>query len=129
MVSLRLFLGESSPFFFIQDMVNTVVIKLLGRSIGFAVLQNKIYNSWKPSMLIKMMDIGNGYFFVRFQSKENYERVFSQGPWIIFGQYLMVQLWSLESNPAWIRFQGFRGICTNERYYGRLETWWEKWQN
>ncbi|MBA0795800.1 hypothetical protein Gohar_006635, partial [Gossypium harknessii] len=72
--------------FFIKDMANIVLIKLFGRTTGFAALQNKIYNMWKPSMPIKMMDTEN------------------------------VQPWSLEFNPAqpfssdvmaWIRFLGY----------------------
>lgn len=31
-----------------RDMENTMVLKLLGRNIGFSVLQNKIYSLWKP---------------------------------------------------------------------------------
>ncbi|MBA0729852.1 hypothetical protein Golax_022665 [Gossypium laxum] len=32
----------------IQGMENTVILKLLGRNIGFSVLQNKLYNLWRP---------------------------------------------------------------------------------
>ncbi|PPE02440.1 hypothetical protein GOBAR_DD00529 [Gossypium barbadense] len=51
-----------------------------------------------------------------FQSNEDYERVLLQGLWVIFCQYLTVQPWSLEFNPAqpfssavmaWIRFPGY----------------------
>lgn len=45
-----------------KDMANTVVIKLLGRNIGFSILQNKIYDLWKPSSSSHLMDIENGYF-------------------------------------------------------------------
>ncbi|MBA0736955.1 hypothetical protein Gogos_010441, partial [Gossypium gossypioides] len=50
----------------IQGMDNTVVLKLLGRNIGFSVLQNKINSWWKPSAQLHMMDIENGYFLVKF---------------------------------------------------------------
>ncbi|KAH1039147.1 hypothetical protein J1N35_040890 [Gossypium stocksii] len=53
----------------IQDIENTVILKLLGRNIGFSVLQNKIYSMWKPSAFLHMMDIENGYFLVKFQNK------------------------------------------------------------
>lgn len=98
-----------------QDMANTVVIKLLGRSIGFSVLQSKIYNLWKPSSSFHLMDIKNGYFLASFQNKYDCEKVLSEGPWIIFGQYLTVQPWTLSFNPAqnfpstvmtWIRLPG-----------------------
>ncbi|KAH1121733.1 hypothetical protein J1N35_004893 [Gossypium stocksii] len=34
------------------------------------------------------MDITNGFFLVRFQDLNDYNKVLVQGPWIIFGQYL-----------------------------------------
>ncbi|MBA0871411.1 hypothetical protein Goshw_025313 [Gossypium schwendimanii] len=81
-------------------MTNTMVIKLLGRNIGYAMLQNKVYSLWKPSKPFYLMDIKNWYFLAKFQSSEYFERVLSQGPWIIYGQYLTVQPWSVEFDPV-----------------------------
>ncbi|MBA0876938.1 hypothetical protein Goshw_020980 [Gossypium schwendimanii] len=81
-------------------MAMTVVIKLLGRNIGFLSLQDKISNLWRPSMSFHLMDIENGYFLFKFHSKEDYDKVLSQGPWIVFGQYLTVQSWSKDFDPA-----------------------------
>ncbi|MBA0592186.1 hypothetical protein Gorai_009171, partial [Gossypium raimondii] len=54
---------------------------------------------------------------------EDYVKVLSEGPWAIFGQYLMVQPWIIDFNPAkpypsvvmtWIRFLGLPGhMCWN----------------
>ncbi|MBA0756622.1 hypothetical protein Gogos_005435 [Gossypium gossypioides] len=44
----------------IQGMENTVILKLLGRNIGFSILFNKLYNLWRPSMPLHMMDMENG---------------------------------------------------------------------
>ncbi|MBA0853840.1 hypothetical protein Goshw_022641 [Gossypium schwendimanii] len=88
----------------IRDLDNNMILKLLGRNIGYSILQNKIYNLWKPSSSFCLMDIEHGYFLAKFKSV---------GPWIIFGQYLIVQQWSVSFNPAqtfpsmvmsWIRF-------------------------
>ncbi|PPD78568.1 hypothetical protein GOBAR_DD24486 [Gossypium barbadense] len=108
----------------IQGMENTVILKLLGRNIGFSVLQNKLYNLWRPSAPLHMMDIENGYFLVKFQNKLDCERALSEGPWIIFGQYLTVQPWTLAFDPtqaypsvvmAWIRFPGLPGYLYNHK--------------
>ncbi|KAG8482418.1 hypothetical protein CXB51_024080 [Gossypium anomalum] len=102
----------------IKDMELTVVIKLLGRKIGYATLQNKIHSLWKPSQPFRLMDIENGYYLAKFQNVGNFERVLSLGPWIVYGQYLTVQPWSIEFNPskpypnmvmAWIRLPGLPG--------------------
>ncbi|XP_012453513.2 uncharacterized protein LOC105775549 [Gossypium raimondii] len=108
----------------IQGMDNTVILKLLGRNIGFPVLQNKLFNLWRPSAPLHMMDIENGYFLVKFQNKLDCERALAEGPWIIFGQYLTVQPWSLAFDPtqaypsivmAWIRFPGLPGYLYNHK--------------
>ncbi|KAG8493286.1 hypothetical protein CXB51_010840 [Gossypium anomalum] len=46
---------------------------------------------------------------------EDYDKILSQGPWVIFGHYLIVQPWTIDFNPnlpypnvvlTWIRFPG-----------------------
>ncbi|MBA0633397.1 hypothetical protein Godav_002009 [Gossypium davidsonii] len=97
----------------IQGMDNTVILKFLGRNIGFSVLQNKIYNMWRSSAPLHMMDIKNGYFLIKFENKLDCKKALSERPWTIFGQYLTVQPWTMAFDPtqaypsvvmAWIRF-------------------------
>ncbi|PPD95072.1 hypothetical protein GOBAR_DD07912 [Gossypium barbadense] len=84
----------------IEDMENTVILKLLGLNIRYSILQNKVYSLWKPSSSFHLMDIENGYFLAKFQNKLDYEKILYGGPWIIFGQYLIVQPWTVAFNPA-----------------------------
>lgn len=69
------------------------------------------------------------FFRIKFQRKEDYERVLTQGPWILFGQYLMVQMWTLDFNPfqlfpsvamAWIRLPGLLGFLNNKKILGEI---------
>ncbi|MFQ6623835.1 hypothetical protein Gotur_004418, partial [Gossypium turneri] len=53
----------------IWDMENTVVLKLLGRNIGYSVLHSKIYSLWKSSSPFQFMDIENGYFLAKLKKK------------------------------------------------------------
>ncbi|PPE01769.1 hypothetical protein GOBAR_DD01208 [Gossypium barbadense] len=55
----------------------------------------------------------------KFQSKDDYEKALTQGPWTVFGQYLTVQPWSPDFNPlqpfpnhvmAWVRFPSLPGV-------------------
>ncbi|MBA0600179.1 hypothetical protein Gorai_006377 [Gossypium raimondii] len=80
----------------INNMAHIMVIKLLGRSTGYSALYNK--------------------------SPEDFEKVICQGPWIIYGQYLTVQPWSMDFNITqpysrmvmeWIRFLGLPGHMYN----------------
>ncbi|MBA0708988.1 hypothetical protein Golax_024061 [Gossypium laxum] len=104
--------------FLIKDMANIMVINLLRRNIGYVALQNKVYSLWKPSKPFQMMDIENDYFLAKFQKSDDFERVLSQVPWIIYGQYLTVKPWSIEFDLAqpfpsvvmpWINFPGLPG--------------------
>lgn len=76
-----------------------VIVKLLRRNIGYNTLYNHILFLWKLVNSIQLMDIANGYFLVKFQDLGDYNKALSQGPWIVYGQYLTVQPWSKHFNP------------------------------
>ncbi|KAG8391521.1 hypothetical protein BUALT_Bualt01G0196300 [Buddleja alternifolia] len=68
---------------------------------------------WQIKDKLEPMDLGNGYYIVRFYTKEEYDHVLQGGPWIIMGHYLTVQKWKPYFRPAtetinstlvWIRF-------------------------
>ncbi|KAK9032377.1 hypothetical protein V6N11_056648 [Hibiscus sabdariffa] len=59
----------------------TVVVKLLGRRIGYNALRTKIYELWKPSQPIRLMDIENDYYLVSFRAHSDYKRILASGPW------------------------------------------------
>ncbi|KAH1122541.1 hypothetical protein J1N35_005701 [Gossypium stocksii] len=75
----------------VKDMELTVVVKLLGWNIGYAALYNQVSSLWKSCRPFRLMDIENGYFLVKFQCVEDFDKVLSQGPWIVYGQYLTLQ--------------------------------------
>ncbi|PPR84486.1 hypothetical protein GOBAR_AA36227 [Gossypium barbadense] len=110
--------------FLVRDMETIVVVKLLGRNIGYGALHNHISSLWKPSQPFRLMDIKNGYFLVRFQCRVDYDLALTQGPWIVFGHYLTVQPWTIEFDPlkpfpnvvtAWIRFPGLLGFLYKKK--------------
>ncbi|KAK8361679.1 hypothetical protein V6Z12_A03G054100 [Gossypium hirsutum] len=78
-----------------KKMELTVILKLLGCNIG--------YNPTKP---FHLMDTTNGYFLVKFQDIDDYNKVLTQGPWIVFGQYLTPYPSVV---MAWIRLLGLSG--------------------
>ncbi|MFQ6635257.1 hypothetical protein Gotur_012197 [Gossypium turneri] len=63
-----------------KEMELTIILKLLGRSIGYNAFHNRILSLWKPAKPFHLMDITNGYFLVKFQNNEDYNRVLIQGP-------------------------------------------------
>ncbi|KAG8483174.1 hypothetical protein CXB51_022167 [Gossypium anomalum] len=80
-------------------MENIVVVKLLGRNIGYGVLHNRIISLWKPSQPFHIMDVTNGYYLVRFQNKDDYDMTLTQGPWKVFRHYFTIQSWIVDFDP------------------------------
>ncbi|KAL1548778.1 hypothetical protein AAHA92_16967 [Salvia divinorum] len=77
-----------------KSMESTVVVKLLGRSISYNALQNRLWAIWKL------------------------RKCPFRGPWIVYGHNLTIQPWSVNFNPlqshltsivAWIRIRSVPG--------------------
>ncbi|KAL4377977.1 hypothetical protein GQ457_02G032980 [Hibiscus cannabinus] len=77
-----------------EKLAKSVIVRLLGRFIGYTALLNRIQTLWNPCGEIAMIDLDNGYFLVRFALEEDVSKVLSGGPWLIYGNYLTVQPWS-----------------------------------
>ncbi|MBA0851430.1 hypothetical protein Goshw_019685, partial [Gossypium schwendimanii] len=78
-----------------------------------------------------LVDIENRYFLVKFQNKDDFEKVLSQGPWIIYGQYLIVQSWTTDFNlmqpypsvvKAWIRLSSLSDFFYKHRILEECNT-------
>ncbi|MBA0686592.1 hypothetical protein Goari_014188 [Gossypium aridum] len=76
-------------------MATTMVVKLLGRNLVYSILQNRIFNLWKPSHSFHLMDIENAYFLAKFQSREDYEMILT-----LFPNTVM----------AWVHLPGLPGV-------------------
>ncbi|KAF7840641.1 hypothetical protein G2W53_002939 [Senna tora] len=90
-----------------------LIIKLLGRSIGFKVLEKKLYQLWKVKGILNIIYLSNDYFLVKFSCMSDFDTALLEGPWVIFYHYLTVKPWSLEFDPStdliqklavWVRF-------------------------
>ena len=78
----------------VESLKNSVVVKLLGKSIGYRALWTRIHAPWNPVGEIKIVDLDNDYFIVKLNSHKDYLNAFTGGPWVILGHYLIVQLWN-----------------------------------
>ncbi|CAN1142695.1 Putative ribonuclease H protein At1g65750 [Linum perenne] len=92
---------------------NTVVIRLIGKSVGYSYLCNRLRSMWKPSSSMQVIDVDLNCFMVRFGEEKDYFRALTGGPWLILDHYLVVQQWDpsfrvsdkLPSKMVvWIRF-------------------------
>ncbi|KAK8502910.1 hypothetical protein V6N12_054137 [Hibiscus sabdariffa] len=83
-----------------KSLDQTLVVKLLGRRIGYTTMSTKIYEIWESQQALRLMDIENDYFLITFKLRSDYLKVLAGGPWTIFGHYLTVQQWSPEFSTA-----------------------------
>ncbi|MBA0792811.1 hypothetical protein Gohar_017279, partial [Gossypium harknessii] len=103
--------------FIAWKMALIVVVKLVGK-IGFKTLFNKVSSLWKQRGQFQLMDLENDFYLVRFQDKDDFDKILMGGPWVIFGHYLTIRPWSLDFSATnkevdnqivWIRLLGLSG--------------------
>ncbi|KAK9017817.1 hypothetical protein V6N11_000818 [Hibiscus sabdariffa] len=66
----------------------SVIVRLLGKSIGFRALRNCIKALWMPAGEVNIIDLDNEYFMVRFALQDDYDRVLVGGPWMVYRKAL-----------------------------------------
>ncbi|KAK0608273.1 hypothetical protein LWI29_028212 [Acer saccharum] len=90
---------------------NALILKNMGRFHTLGFMTTKLTQKWNLVGQWHLTDLGEGYFVVRFQLKEDLEYVLTNGPWVIMNQYLAVQRWkpnfvpgedSIQSMPIWV---------------------------
>ena len=75
----------------IKPWQNAVVIKLLGRSLGYKALSFRLETLWSETKGYTIIHLENDYFLVKFKAHDDAMTALSQGPWTIMGHYLTVQ--------------------------------------
>ncbi|CAN1805116.1 hypothetical protein LINPERHAP1_LOCUS24142 [Linum perenne] len=60
---------------------NTVIVRLLGKSIGYAYLCHRLRVMWKPTGAMQVVDLDKDCFLVKFGNDQDYFRALTGGPW------------------------------------------------
>ncbi|KAL5158726.1 hypothetical protein HKD37_15G043138 [Glycine soja] len=60
---------------------DALVIKLLGKSIAYPILRDKLDRTRKLKVGFDMFDIHNGYFMLNFDHEEDRKKVIDEGLW------------------------------------------------
>ena len=70
-----------------------LIVKVYGRIVGFNYLTFKINALWKPMAKLDCVNLGNDFFFIRFSSNEDYDKVLKGGPWFVGEHFLAIKQW------------------------------------
>ena len=68
--------------------------------MGFSFLQNKLLSMWRPAGRLDCVDLGHGFFLIRFSLREDYEATLKRGPWFIGEHFLSIRPWEPDFRPA-----------------------------
>ena len=49
----------------------TIIVKLVGRTVGFSNMKNKLVQLWRSTRRMDYVDLTHGFFLVRFYTKED----------------------------------------------------------
>ncbi|XP_045802696.1 uncharacterized protein LOC123896340 [Trifolium pratense] len=79
---------------------DALVVKLLGKNLGYNTMKNKLENIWKLMGGIELMDVRNAFYMVKFDGEEDKNKVINEGPWMIYDRYLMVRQWTPNFNAS-----------------------------
>ncbi|GLT87024.1 hypothetical protein SLE2022_051280 [Rubroshorea leprosula] len=102
---------------------NSLIIKLLGKSISYNLLCARLSREWGLEGEFNIIDIGNGYYVAKLSSPEDYSRILTESPYKFFDHYLAVQPWepNFQSSRAklpkiaiWVHLYGVPIECFNE---------------
>ena len=77
----------------------SVILKVMGRPLGYRALQTRLAGIWRPTGTMHLIDIGYGYFIMRFDVIKDYHHALMDGPWFVGDQYLHMQAWEADFHP------------------------------
>lgn len=93
-----------------------VIVRLLGRRIGYQALETRLKQMWVQNGVISIIDLSNDYYLVVFTNEDDHNIALSDVTWFIYDHYLTVQEWSphfhsasdaIENVAVWVRMDGF----------------------
>lgn len=113
----------------IKPWKNSVVVKLLGRHIGYRALCNRLELMWSLTPCFSIIDLENDFYLIRFMNKGDADYALTYGLWTIMGHYLTVHPWSplfdsskgeIDKVVAWVRLPGMALHYSHKKIPRRL---------
>ncbi|XP_074293356.1 uncharacterized protein LOC141620361 [Silene latifolia] len=102
---------------------------MFDKNIGYLSLMRKLEAKWSIKGKLTLTDLTGSYYVARFSSKQDYEFVVTQGPWMIDDHYLTIKKWFPNFVPsedyikklsAWIRIPNLPVQYINETFLRKI---------
>ncbi|CAN0870547.1 hypothetical protein LINGRAHAP2_LOCUS9562 [Linum grandiflorum] len=81
----------------------SLVVKVYGRTVGYHYLTNKLGTLWQPLGEWEVLDVGNGFFVVKFHEEDDMIAAFTGGPYSFGSSHLSIQRWTPDFFPSTAR--------------------------
>ncbi|XP_019159702.1 PREDICTED: uncharacterized protein LOC109156316 [Ipomoea nil] len=100
----------------IKPWKNALIVKHLGKPVGFSLFQQRMTRIWNLQGRAEFIDIGKGWYVLRFQLQTDCMHVLVDGPWKLFNNYVVARRWKPNFNPSrekvekmavWVRLPEF----------------------
>ena len=76
------------------------IVKVFGRSVGYMFLFNRLKQLWKPTGGLSCVDLGLGFFLVKQELVDDFDRILKGGPWFIGEHFLSLRPWVPDFRPS-----------------------------
>ncbi|XP_056695801.1 uncharacterized protein [Spinacia oleracea] len=104
-------LGKEEAMVLSEQWINSLIIKVIGKSFSVEYLKTTLQRIWKTNHQIRFIALGRGFYNISVPNEEVREHILSQGPWFIASYMLIVQPWMpgfipsqaiISKAPVWI---------------------------
>lgn len=91
----------------------SLICKVLGRKVGFNYLSSGLHKFWQRKGTMKIIDLENYFYLVKFSAKEDYVSALQRRPWMVADHLVSLARWHPNFDPydfhistitAWVRF-------------------------
>ncbi|XP_034703548.1 uncharacterized protein LOC117927926 [Vitis riparia] len=78
----------------------SLIAKVLGRKVGLQYCQAHLHRLWSLEGTVDIIDLGYGFFLLKFSLPTDYIKVFKGVPWLIHGYYISLRPWVPNFKPS-----------------------------
>lgn len=104
----------------IRESRYTLILKVLGHSIGFAFLHRRLKKIWHIMAAFEVLDLSHGLFLAKFTNRDDYDLAYFGALWSIANHYLLLREWQPNFLSYSCCLQFSNGLGKDTRAAGRI---------
>lgn len=69
---------------------NALIVKVIGTTVDYQTMSTRLLSLWKPFGRMDYVDLGEGFFLIRFSTMDDHGKVLKEELWYVSGHYLSI---------------------------------------